>query len=244
MPLATRHITLAAILAFTSLTLPGCYKGEAEAQKTRADDLQKQLDEANGKLSSANKEVAAFRGPASKFEAMSRGGMKLAVIVNGQRIGYDEVKLTDSGELVRNGLRQRSSSSVRFIDGKLADQMLVVNRESGKKLVEGNVRGSRPDGDWLWYDRDGKPAFKEVWKDGKLDALFKAEITKAKAPAPAKKTTPAKPGTPGATTPPVTPPVTPPAEVVNWKAASKAEKDERLFKTVATFAALPELIRE
>ncbi|MBX9736842.1 MAG: hypothetical protein K2X32_07945, partial [Phycisphaerales bacterium] len=83
--------------------------------------------------------------------------------------------------------------------------------------------------------------------------LFSATISKPKTtPAPKPKAG-AKPVAPtpgttvapaGTTAVPVGPNTLPTGETVTWKAMSKGDRDARVRNTVATFAALPELIRE
>ncbi|MBX9736816.1 MAG: hypothetical protein K2X32_07810, partial [Phycisphaerales bacterium] len=157
--------------AFSMSVLPGCYKSEMETQKARADAAEKKSAELEAQLATTKQQADSLRAPAQKFQAMSQG-TKLGVYVNNQKVGTDELRWDDTrGEFVRNGARVRSTSLVRFDNGKLSDQMLKVGRESGKPLVEGMVKNSRPEGDWIWYNAEGKPVFKEVWKDGKLDGL-------------------------------------------------------------------------
>ncbi len=258
-------LVLSAALALS--VLPGCYKSEMEAQKTRADAAEKKAAELESQLATTKQQADTLRVPAQKFQAMSQNA-KLGVYVNNQKIGTEELRWDETrGEFVRNGARVRSTSVVRFDNGKLADQMLKVGRESGKPLVEGMVKNSRPEGDWIWYNAEGRPTFKEVWKDGKLDGLYSATISKPKAaPKPKTPARPAAGATPGTTTRPAgattpnaaTPGATPagttavPAgpntlptgETITWKAMSKGDRDARVRNTVATFAALPELIRE
>ncbi len=241
--------SLIVFAAFSMSVLPGCYKSEMETQKARADAAEKKSAELEAQLATTKQQADSLRAPAQKFQAMSQGA-KLGVYVNNQKVGTDELRWDDTrGEFVRNGARVRSTSLVRFENGKLSDQMLKVGRESGKPLVEGMIKNSRPEGDWIWYNAEGKPVFKEVWKDGKLDGLFSATISKPKAaPKPKAGAKPATPGTTttpaGTTAVPVGPNTLPTGETVTWKAMSKGDRDARVRNTVATFAALPELIRE
>ncbi|CAN5755306.1 hypothetical protein BH11PLA1_BH11PLA1_08270 [soil metagenome] len=260
-----RLVSAASLLACAGmLALGGCYKAEADTQKARADKAEADLAAATTRMTDLNKQAEGMRIPAMKFQQMANGA-RLGVYVNNAKVGTDELKWDETrGEFVRSGARVRSTSNVRFENGRLADQIMRVGRESGKPLVEGQVKNSRPDGDWIWYDTEGRPAFKETWKDGKLDALYSGSVSKAatkpattstKKPTAGAKT-PAKPGTTapagtGATPPPAGttavpagPNTLPTGEIVTWKAMSKAERDERVRRTAATFAALPELIRE
>jgi len=255
--------TVASLIVCAALgmsVLPGCYKSEMETQKVRADAAEKKAAELETQVATAKQQADSLRAPAQKYQAMSQNA-KLGVYVNNQKIGTEELRWDETrGEFVRNGARVRSTSVVRFDNGKLADQMLKVGRESGKPLVEGMIKNSRPEGDWIWYNAEGKPTFKEVWKDGKLDSLHSASLTKPKAAPKPKPGTRAgapvaptpggtRPGTPGATPAgttavPAGPNTLPTGETVTWKAMSKGDRDARVRNTVASFAALPELIRE
>lgn len=259
-----RRLTALGIIGISCMAvMPGCYKTEMETQKARADKAEQDLAAATTKSESLQKQVESLRVPAMKYQQVAQGA-KLGVYVNGAKIGTEDLRWDDTrGEFVRNGSRVRSTSVVRFENGRLSDQLLKVNRESGKPLVEGQVKNSRPDGDWIWYDAEGRPSIKEVWKDGKLDGLFQATISKPKAPTttkpaktPTTKPAAAKPGTTPATPAPAPAPATtttavpagpntlPTGETITWKPMTKQDIAERVRKTVATFAALPELIRE
>lgn len=241
MPSITTRALAIASLSSLLLLSGGCYKSAMEAEKARADTAEAKAAELESKLASVNKQVESMRVPAMKFDNISRGA-KLAVYVDGQKIGEEQLRFDETkGEFVRNGTRSRSTSILRYENGKLSDQMMKVTRENGTMMVEGAIRNSRPDGDWIFYSAEGKPSIKETWKDGKLEGLFSASITKPKTTTTTKpKTT--KPATGATTTPP---PVTPaPTEQVTWKALSKAEKDDRLKKTAAMFASIQELVRQ
>ncbi|MBL0871047.1 MAG: hypothetical protein IBJ18_10775 [Phycisphaerales bacterium] len=238
--LTTRAIAIASLSSLLLLS-GGCYKSAMEAEKARADTAESKAAALEEKLASVNKQVETMRVPAMKYDNISRGA-KLGVYVDGQRIGEEQLRFDETkGEFVRNGTRSRSTSVIRYENGRLSDQMMKVTRENGTLMVEGAIRNSRPDGDWIFYSAEGKPSIKETWKDGKLEGLFSASITKPKTTTTKPKTT--KPATGATTTTP--PPTTPaPAEQVTWKALSKAEKDERLKKTAAMFASIQELVRQ
>ena len=159
---------LALCLAAGSI-LPGCYKTEMETQKARA-------DKAEGDLKAVTEQVAAMKTSldAEKARASQAKRGQLVTIINGQQAGFDEIAMTQPGQFVREGVRQRPGSKVMFTAGKIADQQLVVLRDNGKPNFQGNTRNSRPDGEWIWFDPKGVAANKEVWKDGKLAQVFNA----------------------------------------------------------------------
>ncbi len=236
--ITTRAIAIASLSSLLLLS-GGCYKSAMEAEKARADTAESKNTELESKIASLTKQVETMRVPAMKFDNISRGA-KLAVYVDGQKIGEEQLRFDETkGEFVRNGTRSRSTSILRYENGKLSDQMMKVTRENGTMMVEGAIRNSRPDGDWIFYSAEGKPSIKETWKDGKLEGLFSASITKPKTTTTKPKTT--KPATGATTTPP---PAAPATEQVTWKALSKAERDERLRKTAAMFASIQELVRQ
>jgi hypothetical protein len=236
--LTSRAIAIASLATLLTLS-GGCYKSAMETEKARADAAETKATELESKVASLTKQVETMRVPAMKFDNISRGA-KLAVYVDGQKIGEEQLRFDETkGEFVRNGTRSRSTSILRYENGKLSDQMMKVTRENGTMMVEGAIRNSRPDGDWIFYSAEGKPSIKETWKDGKLEGLFSASITKPKTTTTKPKTT--KPAAGTTTTPPATPAAT---EQVTWKALSKAERDERLRKTAAMFASIQELVRQ
>jgi len=152
-----------------ALTLPGCYKTEMETQKTRADKAEGDAKANAEKLAKAATDLEQAK---AQLNQMRRG--TLITLVNGQQAGTDEIIMTQPGVFVRSGSRQRVGSKVTFDNGRIADQQLTVQRETGKTNFTGSVRSSRPDGEWLWYDPKGVPAVKEVWKEGKLAQVFNA----------------------------------------------------------------------
>ena len=166
---------LALCLAAGSI-LSGCYKTEMETQKARA-------DKAEGDLKAVTEQVAATKSnlDAERARANQAKRGQLVTIVNGQQAGYDEIAMTQPGQFVREGVRQRPGSKVMFTGGRIADQQLVVLRDNGKPNFQGNTRNSRPDGEWIWFDPKGMAANKEVWKDGKLAQVFNATAVKGDA---------------------------------------------------------------
>ena len=171
-----KTIPLAFVLA-AGTVLSGCYKSEFEAEKAKN-------TEAEAKIANLEKDLAAARAEATTAKQRissdpliraSANGLKLATYVNGVKEGTDDLGVNPQGELVRNGFRTRESSSIRYEMGRIADQTITITSSATKKpYITGAVKNSAPEGDWLWYNSDGKPANKEVWKDGKLIELYSA----------------------------------------------------------------------
>lgn len=163
---------LLAMVAGLTLTATGCYKSDFEAAKKEAEEA-KALVEKTKKDSEAA--VAAARQQAEQMVAQVRNQMsrgRVQYFVDGQDAGYDEVAFDQSrGVFVRNGSRVRGSTAVQFQMGRLADQNLSVVRDNGKPNFTGAIRNSRPDGEWMWFDSDGKPYKRETWADGKLQKV-------------------------------------------------------------------------
>jgi outer membrane murein-binding lipoprotein Lpp len=154
---ATRSALLAAFLS-ASLVLPGCYKAEAEKEKTRANTAEEKLKGLEAELSKAKSDIQAAAMRAQQAEAQFRtisSGATLVTMVDGQPIGTDTIRFNGSS-FVRHGERRRSNGSVQFDNGRLADGAFTMNRDNGKKWFEGAVRMSRPEGEWIWYDRADK----------------------------------------------------------------------------------------
>lgn len=173
----TKSIVLAVLLA-AGTTLGGCYKSEFEAEKTKNAELETKIKQAESDAAQARAELTQIKQRMANFEPLIRAassGLKLATYVNGVREGTDEVMLNSQGELVRHGMRTRDTSQIRFENGRVADQSITILSGTTKKpYITGTVKGSAPDGDWIWYNSEGKPANKEVWKDGKLLELYSA----------------------------------------------------------------------
>jgi hypothetical protein len=166
-------LTVVSFGLLTATVLPGCYKTEMETQKARADKAEGDLAAAKEQLTKSKAELDSAKAQINQ----SRSG-QLVTLVNGQQAGTDQITMTQPGVFVRNGIRQRVGSKVNFDNGRIADQQLVTTRPDGKTNFQGNVKNSRPEGDWLWYDPKGNPATKEVWKDGKLAQVFRATAVK------------------------------------------------------------------
>ena len=175
---ASRRLSLSVVSfgLLAATVLPGCYKTEMETQKARADKAEGDLAALKEQLTKSKSDLDTAKAQINQF----RSG-QLVTLVNGQPLGTDQISMTQPGVFVRNGTRQRPGSKVNFDNGRIADQQLVTLRDNGKPNFQGNVKNSRPDGDWLWYDPKGVPATKEVWKDGKLAQVFKATSVKGDA---------------------------------------------------------------
>lgn len=168
---ASRGLLLA-IVAGLTLGLTGCYKSDFEAAKKEAEENKALAEKAKKDADAA---IAAGRQQADQMVAQVRNQMsrgRVQYFIDGQEVGYDEIAFDGTrGVFVRNGSRVRGSTAVQFQMGKLADQTLTVVRDNGKPNVTGSIRNSRPDGEWLWYDADGKPYKRETWVDGKLSKV-------------------------------------------------------------------------
>lgn len=162
-------------LAFALAALPGCYKGQMEAEKVRADAAEAKARELEAQVQAAK---AAGEQVRQQFEQLKAGGA-LVTIVGGQVDGRDQIRFVpERNEFVRHGTRVRKTSVVRYENGALADQRLTVTREDGKPNFEGDIRAQRPEGEWIWYSKDGKPATKEIWQAGRLTDVQNASIAR------------------------------------------------------------------
>jgi len=205
---------LLTVVVCAGLAMPGCYKAEAEAQKTRANQADERIKSLEAELNTAKGSAQAAMSKSQQAEATLRSmatGAVLVTLVNGQPVGTDTIRFNGSS-FVRHGERRRSNGSVQFDNGKVADGPMTANRDSGKKWFEGAVKNSRPDGEWVWYDRDGKATTRETWRDGRL-----AEVSKGSA------------GKAGQTA---------------WTKMSKVERDAWARTTANTFINLPEFLRD
>jgi hypothetical protein len=160
---------MAVVLASSLLVLPACVsKSEFEKEKQRADAAEARAKELEGRVQQADARAASLQAKAAQVDQFAAGGANLETIVNGQVIGRDGIRLAQPGRFVRHGVRERTTSRVAYSNGQLADQVFTINRESGSKMVEGPVKNSRCDGEWFWFNRDGKKTHRETFKDGKL----------------------------------------------------------------------------
>jgi hypothetical protein len=172
----SRLTTFAAVLALSAcLPMAGCYKSQFEEEKKKAEESGAKVAELEKKLATLTSEANDAKSRASSAEAaisnLRTNGVNLVTLVNGQPVGTDQVRLSTNGQFLRHGNRVRSQSVIRFEDGRLADQVVTVNRDDGKPNFTGAVKNSRPDGEWIWHDRQGRPATKEIWANGKIEKV-------------------------------------------------------------------------
>lgn len=177
------RLVILAGLALGAASLGGCNKAELEKQTTRAnnaEDRVKTLEAENTKLKGdLQTQTSRAQAAESRLTSMATSGSVLLTIVDGKVEGRDGIRY-DAGQqvFVRHGSRERSNGTVRFESGRLADGPFTMNRDNGKVWFTGAVKNSRPDGEWIWNDRDGKPENRETWKDGKLVEVARASVAK------------------------------------------------------------------
>ncbi|MCU0688421.1 MAG: hypothetical protein MUE97_01580, partial [Phycisphaerales bacterium] len=143
-------------------------------------DLARELEEVKASAARMQGEVQAARTAAQMVNAMREG--RASIVTFGWNagsmapIGRDGVRLNDAGELVRHGERRRESGSLRYVNGLLADQSFVINFSGTTpvKYVEGNIKGGKADGAWLWYNRQGRLTHRETFANGKLVSVESA----------------------------------------------------------------------
>ncbi len=169
--------TLAAFVTAAVLLAPlsGCYKSDWESEKAKSADLQKQLDAAIEKDKKTSSELRA----ATDLVTRARSSY-LATYVDGKEVGRDTIAMTAQGFFVKNGARIRGGTQINYANGALVDGPFVLKRDSApdKVYVSGSVKGNRADGEWMWYNNDGKPAHKEVYAAGKLTSVEAATVAK------------------------------------------------------------------
>lgn len=165
-------VVTAAIL-LTSLT--GCYKSDWEAEQKKSAALQGELDKVKSDLAKANAEARK----ATDDIARLRTGTSLVTIVDGKRV-QDGIVLTNEGFFVKNGPRVRGVNSVNYSMGALADGPIALKRERhpDKPYITGSVKGNRADGEWVWYDTNGKPTNRQVFTNGKQTSVEAATVAK------------------------------------------------------------------
>lgn len=171
-----KTLTAVGLLAAATLSLPGCYKAEAEANRTKADQLETESKTLKAELDKTKAEYQAVLRRAQTAEAQLTTAT-LVTMIDGQEIGRDTLRW-DAAKFVRNGPRTRANGVVAFDNGRVADGPMTANRENGKAWFRGQTLNSRPDGEWVWFDRDGKEQTKEVWKNGALAELHRASIAR------------------------------------------------------------------
>ena len=168
------------LCAAGAASLSGCNKAELEAQKTRADASDQKVKQLEADLGKSKTDLAAAMTRAQQAESqlnVMRSGAVLVTMIDGKIDGRDTIRW-DGTQFVRHGDRVRSNGVVKFDSGRVADQTMLINRESGKPWFTGATKNSRPDGEWIWFDKDGKPQTKEVWADGTLTDVQRASISR------------------------------------------------------------------
>lgn len=163
------------------LPLTGCYKAEMEAQKARADGLDTKVKELEAAKAAAEQRAQTAQASVNQVNGFRNGTAQLATVVNGTIVGVDTIRLVDGPQgpqFVKHGTRKRGTWSIVYSNGQLADQPFTMNRDSGTKYVEGNIKGGKADGEWIWYSKDGKAANRETFKDGKLQSVESASTAK------------------------------------------------------------------
>ncbi|MFN9133760.1 MAG: hypothetical protein ACK5XO_13950 [Phycisphaerales bacterium] len=179
----SRFTTMAAAIALAAcLPMAGCYKSQYEEEKKKAEESGAKVAELEKRLSALTSEANDAKSRATSAEAaianLRTNGVNLVTLVNGQMAGTDQIRLAPNGQFVRHGNRVRSQSVIRFEDGRIADQVITVNRDDGKPNFTGAVKNSRPDGEWIWHDRQGRPATKEIWANGKIEKVQAGTIAR------------------------------------------------------------------
>jgi hypothetical protein len=175
----TPMVALASSMLMFTLLAGGCYKSDFEREKKQREEGDAKIADLTTQLATARQQAEAANAKLNQFggiiNARARGPLKLATIANGTVDGTDEIEFDPSlGAFVRNGVRQRQTSAVKYERGRIADQVITISRSNGKPYITGATKGGSPDGEWLWYNADGKETNKEVWKEGKLVELWKA----------------------------------------------------------------------
>jgi hypothetical protein len=183
---STRLAPLAISLTLLA-TLTGCYKSDFEAEKKKTADLQTQIDAIKADLNNASKRAADGQVAIAELNKLRTTGGVMSTFgwTGGQwvLVGQDSIRLNDSNVFVRHGERKRENGSLRFIDGKLADQTFTLNSSSSAaKVVEGSIKGGKADGIWTWFSKDGKPTNRETFADGKLVSVERITIGKDNKP--------------------------------------------------------------
>lgn len=118
---------------------------------------------ANVAAGAANATVAGVDGELLVLEIRREGAI----------YALEQVRRTPAGALVRHGTRTRLHAggsvamTVRYDNGRIADQRLIAVDEKGDRLLEGEVRDQRPDGEWVW-SLAGTPIGRESWSRGVL----------------------------------------------------------------------------
>jgi hypothetical protein len=162
------------------LGLGGCYKTEFEAEQKKNADLTRQIEEKQAELTSARDQVQRATAAMRQVDALRNGQMTMVTLGwnagSMAVIGQDNIRLNEQGQLVRHGERRRETGALRFANGQLIDQSFVINFSGTTpvKYVEGNIKGGKADGAWLWYNRQGRLTHRETFANGKLVSVESA----------------------------------------------------------------------
>ena len=177
----TRHAAAFALFAASALAiLPGCYKSQYETEKTRGDDLEKKSKEAQSQVDALKRDLGAAQTRSQQLETQLsalRAGGSLVGFVDGKPTVREPIRW-DGTQWVRHGDCARSGGTVKFENGRLADQTIMFNQPGGKPWYTGAIKFGKPDGEWIWFDDAGKPLMHEVWAAGRLAEVGKATTAK------------------------------------------------------------------
>jgi len=167
-------------LAAAVVVLPGCYKSQFETEKTRAEDLHKKSKEVQAQLDAAKRELGTAQARTQQLEAQLSGlraGGTLVSYIDGKPAGRESIRW-DGTQWVRQGDSSRAGGTIKFDNGRLADQTLMVSQAGDKPWYTGAVKFGKPEGEWIWFDEGGKPHMREVWAAGRLVEVGKASTAK------------------------------------------------------------------
>lgn len=164
------------------LLLPGCYKAQYETEQSRANDLEKKSADLQKQLEQAQRDFATATARTQALETQLSGirsGGTLVGFIDGKPAGTESIRW-DGTQWVRHGDCTRPGGVVKFENGRLADQTLFINQPGGrgKPWYTGAVKFGKPDGDWIWFDADGRPQMRETWAAGRLVEVSRASTAK------------------------------------------------------------------
>lgn len=172
-----RPAALAACLtAACVVLLPGCYKSQYESEKARTSELEKKSADLEKRLQQAESDLAAAKARTQSLETQLSGiraGGTLVGFVGGKPAGTESIRW-DGTQWVRHGDCSRPGGVVKFDNGRLADQTLFMNQPNGKPWYTGAVKSGKPEGDWIWFDAQGRPQVRETWTAGRLVEVARA----------------------------------------------------------------------
>lgn len=176
---ARRRFAAASLVAL-ALILPGCYKSQYEAAKTQADDLDKKLKDTQSQLDQSKSELASSQGRVQQLEMQLSGlraGGTLVGFVDGKPTIREAIRW-DGTQWVRHGDSSHGDRTIKFENGRLADQVLFINQAGGRPWYTGAIKYGKPDGEWIWFDTAGKPSMRETWTAGRLVEVARASTSK------------------------------------------------------------------